>query len=367
MHVPYFDLKRQYRSMREDILQALDGVCARSEFILGSEVRAFEEEFARYCDASHCVALNSGTSALHLALLALGVGAADEVITTTSTFVATVEAVSYTGAKPVLVDIDAGTGCIDPDKVEAAITGRTKAIIAVHLYGRPSDLDRLTEISSRRGVPLVEDACQAHGARWQGRRVGSFGVAAAFSFYPGKNLGAYGEGGALTTNNADVAERARILRDHGQTKRYAHEAVGFNYRMDGFQGAVLRRKLPHLDDWNERRRQIAKRYRQVTAPSVAWPEDSPFAHSVYHLAAVWVKDRDRVRDVLARRGVDTAIHYPIPVHLQAAYADLGYRAESFPCAERAAERAMSLPIFPEMTDQEIEFVATSFEAVVAEL
>src|SRR5262249_38796124 len=253
LKVPYFDLKEQYRGLRDEIREAMDRVCNKAAFILGEEVERFELAFAEYCGVKHCVGLNSGTSALHLALLAAGIGPGDEVITTANTFVATAEAICYTGATPVFADIDAATANIDPAKIEAAMTKRTRAIIPVHLYGRPVNLDVITRIASDQGLLLIEDACQAHGARYGAQRVGGFGHSAAFSFYPGKNLGAYGEGGALTTNDDDVAKLVRALRSHGETTRYVHKYVGYNYRMDGFQAAVLNVKLKHLDEWTSKR------------------------------------------------------------------------------------------------------------------
>jgi dTDP-4-amino-4,6-dideoxygalactose transaminase len=367
MHVPYFDLTAQYRTLREEILGALDGVCLRAAFILGDEVAQFETEFAAYCEVGHCVAVNTGTSALHLALLGAGVQPGDEVVTSPNTFIATAEAISYLGARPVFVDVDPATGNIDPERVAAALTARTRAIVPVHLYGRPADIDPLLALAAARGIAVVEDACQAHGARSRGRRAGSIGAAAAFSFYPGKNLGAYGEGGALTTNDADLAQRARVLRHHGETSRYVHTHIGYNYRMDGFQGAVLRIKLRHLDAWTARRRAIARLYREhLAATRVRIPSDRAADDCVYHLFVVWVEHRDAVRAALAARGVETAIHYPQPLHLQAAYAGLGYGPGSFPHAERACAEALSLPLFPEMADEQVLYAARML-AEVAEL
>ncbi len=355
MHIPQFDLKTQYAALRDEILAAVDRVSRDSSFILGAEVARFEEEFAAFCEAKHCVAVNSGTSALHLALLALGVRPGDEVITTPNTFVATAEAISYTGAKPVFVDIDPATANIDPEQIEPAITGRTKAIVPVHLYGRPADLGAIQAIAARHGLAVVEDACQAHGARYRGKRIGSFGRASAFSFYPSKNLGAYGEGGAITTNDEGVAEMARVLRNHGETSRAFHDTIGYNYRMDGFQGAILRVKMRHLDSWTERRREIAGLYRKrLAASGVIMPRDDAWGESVYHLFVVYVENRDGVREALESRGIQTAIHYPRPVHLQKAYEWLGYRSGSFPNAERACHQVLSLPLFPEMTFDQAE-------------
>jgi dTDP-4-amino-4,6-dideoxygalactose transaminase len=358
MDVPYFDLKGQYDTIREEILAALDRSCREASFILGTEVALFEQEFAAYCEVKHCVGLNSGTSALHLALLAAGVGPGDEVITTPNTFIATVEAIAYTGARPVFADVDPATANIDPDRIEAAVTPRTKAIVPVHLYGRPADLDAIVKIGQDRGVAVIEDACQAHGARWRGHRVGGFGLAATWSFYPAKNLGAYGEAGALTTNDDRVAERVRVLRDHGQTRRYYHDYIGYNYRMDGFQGAVLRVKLRHLDEWTKRRLAIVRCYRESLAGArVTLPEDDPRGESVYHLFVAYVDRRDAVRAALEAQGVHTAIHYPVPLHRQQACAWLGYGPGSFPNTERACERVLSLPLFPEMTLEQARYAA----------
>ena len=365
MKVPYFDLKNQYGSLRDEILGALDRVCGDASFILGAEVSTFEAEFASYCEVAHCVAVNSGTSALHLALLAAGVSAGDEVITSPTTFIATAEAISYVGARPVFVDIDPRTANIDVSRIERAVTARTRAIIPVHLYGRPADLDPILKIASDHKLALIEDACQAHGARYRGKRVGSFGMAAAFSFYPSKNLGAYGEGGALTTNDDGVAALTRTLRDHGQTSRYHHDLIGFNYRMDGFQGAVLRVKLPHLDAWTARRVEIARVYREeLSNARVEIPADSPNSESVYHLFVVYVENLASVRASLAERGVQTAIHYPVPLHLQKAYAWLGHAPGSFPHTERASEMALSMPLFPEMTLEQARFAARTLAEVV---
>jgi dTDP-4-amino-4,6-dideoxygalactose transaminase len=356
MKVPYFDLTAQYEGIRAEITAAIDRVCGKAAFILGEEVERFEHGFADYCGVKHCVALNSGTSALHLALLAAGIGSGDEVITTANTFIATAEAISYTGATPVFVDIHPTTANIDPAQIKKAITERTRAIIPVHLYGRPADLNAIGEIAERHRLTVIEDACQAHGATYRGKRVGGFGHSAAFSFYPGKNLGAYGEGGALTTNDDQVANLGRALRSHGETTRYVHAYVGYNYRMDGFQGAVLNVKLRHLDEWTVRRRELSARYRHLLATArVDLPEDSLDADCVYHLFAAYVNERDRVRASLAEKGVQTAVHYPKPVHLQDAFQHLGYGEGSLPHTERACARVLSMPLFPEMTDDQLEF------------
>ena len=366
MNVPYFDLKTQYVELRSEICAALDRVCQSASFILGEEVTRFERAFASYCEVKHCVALNSGTSALHLALLSAGIVAGDEVITTANTFIATAEAISYTAATPVFTDIDPATANLDPALIERAITQRTKAIVPVHLYGRPADLDPILEIAKRHNLVVIEDACQAHGARYRGKRVGSFGHSAVFSFYPGKNLGAYGEGGALTTNDDAVAQFAREMRSHGESKRYFHDRVGYNYRMDGFQGAVLNVKLKYLDRWTAQRREFAKFYREHLPESqVRIPEDRPECESVYHLFAPWVQNRDAVREELARRGVQTAVHYPVPVHLQKAYSYLGYKPGSLPHTEKACSEVLSMPLFPEMSRAQVQYAAGMLDEIVA--
>ncbi|MGH9395375.1 MAG: DegT/DnrJ/EryC1/StrS family aminotransferase [Terriglobia bacterium] len=365
MTVPYFDLKAQYATLREEILAALDRVCQNASFILGEEVAQFEKEFAAYCQTKYCVAVNSGTSALHLALLAVGVCPGDEVITSANTFIATAEAISYTGARPVFVDIDPETANIDPRRIEQAITKRTKAIMPVHLYGRPADFDPIAEVAARHNLAVIEDACQAHGACYHGKRVGSLGKAAAFSFYPGKNLGAYGEGGALTTNDARIAELARTLRDHGQTKRYFHDYLGYNYRMDGFQGAVLRIKLRKLAEWTARRQEFARVYREMLRDArVDLPRDDALSEVVYHLFIIYTDNRDAVRDQLERHGIQTGIHYPQPVHLQKAYAELGCGLGSLPYTERACARTLSMPLYPEMERKQVEYAASALAQIV---
>ena len=365
MDVPYFDLTAQYAELRDEIRTALDRVCQNASFILGEEVSKFEQAFANYCDVKHCVAFNSGTSALHLALLSAGIGVGDEVITTANTFIATAEAISYTSATPVFTDVDPATANLDPTWIERAITKRTKAIVPVHLYGRPADLDPILEIAKRHSLVVIEDACQAHGARYRGKRVGGLGNAAVFSFYPGKNLGAYGEGGALTTNDDAVAQFAREMRTHGESKRYFHDRIGHNYRMDGFQGAVLNVKLKYLDRWTARRQEFAKLYRERLAGSRArLPEDRPGCESVYHLFTAWVKNRDAVREELGRRGVQTAVHYPVPVHLQKAYAHLGYKPGSLTQTEKACAQVLSMPLFPEMNREQVRYAADTLAEIV---
>ena len=361
--IPFADLQSQYRSIKGEIDAAVGRVLDSAQFILGEEVAAFERDFAQYCQASETVAMNSGTSALHLALLAAGIGPGDEVITVPFTFVATVSAIGYTGARAVFVDIEPEYFTIDPAKIEAAITPRTRAIMPVHLYGQPADMDPILEIASRHRLAVIEDAAQAHGAEYHGRRCGSLAEIAGFSFYPGKNLGAYGEGGGVTTTRADAAKTCRTLRDWGQEKRYEHRVKGFNYRMDGIQGAILRVKLRHLEAWTEKRQQVAAWYAETLDPeSVRLPKARPGCRHVYHVFAVRTDDRDKLRDVLGAQGIQTGIHYPIPVHLQPAHADLGYHAGDFPNAEAAAREVLSLPLFPEMTRDQVETVAAAISA-----
>ena len=356
--IPSLDLKIQYQSIKPEIDAAIAGVLERGQFVLGSEVAAFEQEFAAYSGAAECIALNSGTSALHLALLAAGIGTGDEVITVPFTFVASVAAVIYAGARPVLVDIDPRSFTMDPAAVEAAITPRTKAILPVHLYGQPADMDPIMEVARRHGLLVIEDAAQAHGAKYKGRPVGSIAELACFSFYPGKNLGAYGEGGAVTTSNAEYARAIRMLRDWGQDRKYHHVLRGFNYRMEAFQGAILRVKLRHLDRWTEARRAIVNKYNQLLAgSSVELPLEMHWARHVYHLYTLRTDGRDNLQEALHSQGIQTGIHYAVPAHLQPAYANLGYARHSLPHSEKAAEEVLSLPLYPEMTEDQIETVA----------
>lgn len=365
MRVPFLDLPAQYATLREEILVAIDRLGSQAHFTLGVEVEAFEREFADFSGLPFAVALNSGTSALHLALLAAGVGPGDEVVTTANTFIATIEAIHYTGAQPVFADIDPRTANLDPGLAERAISPRTRAVLPVHLYGRPAAMDEFARLASRHGLALIEDACQAHGASYQGRPVGSFGQAAAFSFYPTKNLGACGEGGALLTGDPGVVERARSLRNHGQSGRYAHDWLGYNYRMEAFQAGILRVKLRWLTEWNAHRRRIAALYRaQLADARVELLADDPETGPVYHAFAVYVDDRDRVKEKLAERGVETSIYYPQPLHLQKACAPLGYAPGSLPATERACARVLCLPISPELRVEQAEYVAESLREIV---
>jgi dTDP-4-amino-4,6-dideoxygalactose transaminase len=364
--VPYLDLPAQMRGIRKEVDAAIARVLDNCSFCLGPEVAQFEKDFARYCGAEHCVGFNSGTSALHVALLLLNIKPGDEVITTPTTFVATSWAISYAGAKPVFVDIEDATFNLDPKLVERAITPRTKAVLPVHLYGHPFDIDPLLEVCRRHQLPLVEDAAQAHGAKYKGKVVGTFGAMSCFSFYPGKNLGAYGEGGGLVTNDAAYAARARSLREHGSTRRYYHDEIGFNYRMEGFQGAVLGVKLKHLEQWTRERRRVALRYHELLAATpLQLPCEAPYAQSAWHLYVVRHPRRDELKAHLDAHRVGCALHYPVPLHLQQAYAHLGYKAGDFPVAEKAARECLSLPIYPEMTDAQVERVASVIKSFFA--
>ena len=360
--IPYLDLKAQYRSLKPEIDAAIARVLESCQFVLGDEVARFEEEFAAYCGAAHAVAVNSGTSALHLSLLALGVGPGDEVVTTPFTFVATVAAIGYTGARAVLADVDPQSFNLDPARLERALSPRAKAIIPVHLYGQPADLDPIFAIARRRGLPVIEDACQAHGAEYKRRRVGPLGELGCFSFYPGKNLGAYGEGGLVVTNNPEHARTVRLLRNWGEERRYHHQLPGYNYRMEGMQGAILRVKLRHLEEWTEARRARAARYNELLRGSeVQTPAEMPYARHVYHVYAVRSPQRDALQKSLQAAGVQTGIHYPIPVHLQPAYAGLGYKPGDFPVAEKLAQEVLSLPLYPELTPAQIEEVVAAVQ------
>ncbi|WP_428425429.1 DegT/DnrJ/EryC1/StrS family aminotransferase [Pararhizobium sp.] len=361
--IPFLDLKAQYASIKDEIDTAVLGVLASAQYVLGPEVSQFEEEFAAYCDAKHAVAVNTGTSALHLALLAAGVGPGDEVITVPFTFVATVSAVCYAGALPVFVDVEPVTLTMDPAKLEAAITPRTKAIVPVHLYGQMADMDAIMAIAGRHGIAVIEDACQAHGAEYKGRRAGSIGASGCFSFYPGKNLGACGEGGIVVTNNDAHAKAIRMLRDWGQERRYHHLVKGFNYRMDGIQGAILRVKLRHLDAWTAARRTHAARYSSLLSglDTVETPTEVAYRRHVYHVYAIRCRDRDALHRALEAEGIQSGLHYPIPVHLQKAHEDLGYRPGDFPVSEAAARSVLSLPIYPEMTARQVEQVVAAVE------
>ena len=366
--VPLGDLKAQFAALAGEVMPALEQIAASSAFVLGPKVEEFERNFATATGAKHCVGVNSGTSALHLALICAGVEAGDEVITVPMTFIATSWAVSYCHATPVYVDVDPDTCTIDTRQVEKKITKRTKALLPVHLYGQPADLEPLMSISTRYGIPLVEDVAQAHAATYRGRPVGTFGQTGCFSFYPGKNLGAYGEAGAVVTNDDSVASRLRALRDHAQDKRYHHSEIGFNYRMDAFQGAILNIKLKHLERWTEARIAMAQRYLELLADlPLQLPARRSDRRHVWHLFVARHPERDQIRAELEMRGIQTGLHYPIPLHLQKAYQQLGYRQGDFPEAERIGRECLTLPLFPEMTAQQQTAVIGCLEDILATL
>ncbi len=365
--VPYLDLKAQYRGIKGEIDAAISTVMESSQFVLGDEVAQFEREFAAYCGTSECVALNSGTSALHLALLAAGIGPGDEVITVSFTFVASVAAILYAGATPVVVDIEPRTFTMDPSVIERAITPRTKAIMPVHLYGQTADMAPIVEIAKRHGLVVIEDAAQAHGAKYKGRSAGTLGDIGCFSFYPTKNLGAYGEGGAVTTSNSEYAKKVRMLRDWGQDRKYHHLLLGFNYRMEGLQGAILRVKLRHLESWTKRRRAVAQTYnRLLNSLDIRLPVEMPWAEHVYHLYTIRSHDRDRLQKELLGEGVQTAIHYAEPAHLQPAYSNRVRAAGSLAHSEQAAREVLSLPMYPELSDAQVQLAGNAVAKFLSE-
>ena len=364
MKVPFLDLQAQYHALKPEIDRAMQEVLDTSSYILGPAVEEFERAFASYCGTSHCIGLNSGTAALALLLQANDIGPGDEVILPANTFFATAEAVSEIGAIPVLVDCDVDTAQIDPHLAEAAITPRTKAIIAVHLYGQPADMDTLHTVAREHALLLFEDACQAHGALYHGKKTGSLGDGAAFSFYPGKNLGAYGDAGAVTTNDATVAERIRMLRDHGSRQKYHHECIGWNERMDGLQGAVLAVKLPHLDTWNAARRTHAHLYQELLPAGIRTFDPLPDTSSAHHLLVIRTPNRVALQQALKDADVATGIHYPVPIHLQPAFASRGWKKGDFPIAETLANEILSLPMYAELTEEQIRYVCETLATVL---
>jgi len=367
--IPFLSLKEQTEQLKPSIMKALEAVVDSQGFANGPPVAEFERAFAAYLGCKETVCVNTGTTSLQAALIAAGVKAGDEVITVSHTWISTAWAISYVGATPVFCDIDPATCGLDPTKLEAAITSKTKAILPVHLYGQPVDLDPIMAMAAAYKLPVIEDTAQAVGAKYKGRRVGTFGLVNATSFYPGKNLGAWGEGGAIMTDDAEVAARVRRLRDHAQQGRHNHVELGFNWRLDGFQGAVLSAKLPHLDGWNARRREIAEKYLSAfaglpglrTLPKHAWSE------AIWHIFPVFHAKRDELRSKLEARGVQSGVHYPTPVHLQPAYAHLGIAAGTLPESERAAATEISLPMFAELTDAQVDHVVEAVCAVADEL
>jgi len=361
--IPFIDLKAQYHSIKPEIDAAISSVLESSEFILGKEVAAFEEEFARYCRVKHAIGVNSGTSALHLALLAAGIGSGHEVITVPFTFVATVATICQVGARPVFVDIEPESLTMNPNALEAAITDKTKAIVPVHLFGQPADMDPILEIARRFSLVVIEDAAQAHGAEYKQKRVGSIGHLGCFSFYPTKNLGAYGEGGMIVTDNPQYDRMLRLLRNWGSERRYFHDIKAFNYRMEGLQGAILRVKLKYLDAWIEARRRHAQRYNDLLVDAgVQTPQESTDTRHVYHAYAIRIAGRDELQTALHKGQVGTAIHYPLGLHMQPAYSDLGYREGQFPVTESIAKQILSLPIYAELTPLQQDTVASVLRA-----
>jgi dTDP-4-amino-4,6-dideoxygalactose transaminase len=367
MKVPFLDLNAHHQPIREQLDAAIRDVIDSSAFAGGPFVAAFEKDFAKYCGSNFCVGVGNGTDALWLALLALGVEPGDDVVTVPSTFMATAEAITYCGARPVFADIDEQTYTMDPALLERAITKRTKAIIPVHLFGQCADMDPILEIANKHGIPVVEDACQAHGAIYKGRKAGTLGAAGCFSFYPGKNLGALGEAGGTTTDDKDLAGKMQVYRDHGQHRKYHHSKVGWNARMDGIQGAVLSVKLKLLESSNIRRHAHAMLYDQLLGgmEEIITPSEATHNRHVYHIYAVRVKERDQLLQSLAGKGISCAIHYPIPVHLQEAYSFLGLGKGSFPVAERCADEFLSLPMFPELANEQIHAVAEGVKSCLS--
>ncbi len=358
MKINFLDLKSQYISIKAEIDEAIGRVIGTSSFVLGPSVAKFEEDFARFCKCEESIAVNSGTSALFLALKGLGIGSGDEVITAANTFIATVAAIIYTGATPILVDADPKTRNIDANLIERAVTARTKAIIPVHLYGCMADMDRINEIAHKHNLVVLEDACQAHGATFKGQPAGSLGIAGAFSFYPGKNLGAYGEGGAVVTSDKELARKIRMLRDHGSEKKYYHDMIGYNARMEGIQGAVLGVKLGYLEKWNKERNRVAARYRErLQGVPIAVPSESADFYQVYHLFVIETEQRDALQQFLSDAEIPTLIHYPIPIHRQKAYLEAGLKPGHFPVTEKLAGQILSLPIYPELRDDQVDYVA----------
>lgn len=361
--VPFLDLKKQYLSIKQEIDDAIKKTIENTAFILGPGVEEFENNFANFCGVKYAVGVNSGTEALHLALLSLGIGSGDEVITVPNTFIATAEAISHTGAKPIFVDIDKENYNMNSDLIKEKITVNTKAIMPVHLFGNPCDMDKINEIAKKHNLFVIEDACQAHGAEYKGRRVGSLSDIAAFSFYPGKNLGAYGEGGIIVTNNEELANKCKLLRAHGEYPKNIHSLVGFNYRMHGLQGAILNVKLKYLDDWNEARRKKAELYNSLLNElgNITIPKINESNKHVFHLYVIRTEKRDELREFLKSKGIDTGIHYLFPIHLQEAYKHLNLKEGDYPIAEKYAKEILSLPIFPELTEEQIGYIADSIK------
>jgi len=377
MNVPFLDLKVQYKSIETEVLPMITEAMSNAAFIGGPQVTGFESEFAQFCDSKYCAGVNSGTDALRFALMAVGVGPGHEVITVPNTFIATSEAISQVGAKPVFVDVDPITYNMAPGKLEdylkkrlspsaSNLTPRPKAVLPVHLYGQPADMDAVLEIAEKHNLSVVEDACQAHGALYKGRKAGSMGSVGCFSFYPGKNLGAYGEGGAAVTQDEALANKIRMIRDHGQAQKYFHDMEGYNGRLDAIQAGVLRIKLKRLEGWNQARRKNAAYYDRLLSgvEGITLPKEADYARHVYHLYVILVDNRDSLQKYLSEKGIGTGLHYPQPLHLQKAYTHLGYKEGTFPVTENAAKRLLSLPMFPELSKEQIEYVVECIKEFV---
>ena len=368
MKVPFLDLKAQYISIKDEINRAIQEVLDSCAFAGGPFVEKFENEFAEYCNCKYAIGVGSGTVALWAVLLALGIGDGDEVITVPNTFIATAEAISFCGAKPVFVDIDEDYYTMNPNLLEAAINKKTKVIIPVHLFGQMADMDPIMDIAKKYNLIVIEDACQAHGAEYDGKRAGSMGDVGCFSFYPGKNLGAYGEAGAIVTNDEDLYKRLKMLRDHGQSSKYYHNEIGWNARMDGIQGAILSVKLKYIDKWNEARRQKAAIYDEYLKnnASVIHPKQASYAKHIFHVYAIRIRDRDNLLKKLKEEEIACGIHYPIPIHLQKAYNCLDHKKGDFPISERCSEEFLSLPMYPELKKEQIDLVVGELNKVLEE-
>ncbi len=355
--IPFVDLKAQYDSIKDEMDEAIQRVLNTTSFIMGEELIKFEKEFALFCNAKYAIGVANGSDALILALRACGIGEDDEVITVPHTFIATTEAITHVGGKVVFVDIDPKTYIIDVSKIEEKINEKTKAIIPVHLYGQPADMDPIIELAKKYNLKAIEDAAQAHGAEYKGKKVGSIGDVACFSFYPGKNLGAYGDAGMITTNSEEIAKKVKLLRNHGRiTKKYEHEIEGYSSRLDNLQAAILRVKLKYLNNWNDSRRNNAKKYNELlnNTAGIITPYEADYAKHVYHLYVIRTEERDKLREELKSKGIATGIHYPIPLHLQPAYNYLGHKKGNFPITEKASQEILSLPMFAELTEEQIE-------------
>lgn len=365
MKVPLVDLKAQYLSIKTEIDTAIQDVLNNTDFIMGERVKKFETQFAKFCTARHAIGVSNGTTAIKLCLSACGVKDGDEVITPTHTFAATAEAIFACRAKPIFVDIDEKTFNINPDKIEAAITSKTKAILPVHLYGQPCDMAKINKIAKQHNLKVIEDSCQSHGAECNGKRTGTLGDVAAFSFFPGKNLGAYGDAGSVTTNDDKIAENVRLFRDHGRTDKYVHTYIGMNERIDALQASILSVKMNHIDKWTEQRREKAKVYNNLfKGSSIITPFEAPYAKHVYHLYVVRIKNRDAVLEKLKKAEIGAGVHYPIPLHLQPAFKGLGYKEGDFPVTEKIAKEILSIPLYPEITGEQMEFVAKTLKEAI---